>query len=341
MVLFCTPTAWGRVVFNISYDDSTDPDTLEAVVHIDSVKIGQDILGMSVSLKFDASVLAFTGDVSTKQGLINGWTSGHNALSNGDFLFSAAGLNSINSSGEVFRIKFAYLDSSRYSHWLTICSTQVNETQWIYYYPEVPELLAPGDDSTPVDGTPEFFWSYTAGPLGSYLLQCATDSTFDSNTIVFSTDTMSTIVDTFFVYQASERLPDGTYYWRVEAIDFLGRRSGFQTTPFSFTVQSLDVPEPPDLIPSQFILKQNYPNPFNPSTTIEFYLPHPSPAVFSIYNLLGETVKSVDLGLIAAGRHTIIWNGRDNNGRPVASGIYFYRLETSEGTQSRKMMLLK
>jgi len=89
------------------------------------------------------------------------------------------------------------------------------------------------------------------------------------------------------------------------------------------------------------LLQQNYPNPFNPETTISFELPKASTANLSIYNVKGQLVKTLLDGNLALGKHSLVWNGTDNNGRSVPSGLYFYRLTTEGKTETKKMMLMK
>jgi hypothetical protein len=94
-------------------------------------------------------------------------------------------------------------------------------------------------------------------------------------------------------------------------------------------------------LPERFALKQNHPNPFNPSTTISFNLPVEDRVRLEIYNIAGQKVKILLDETRQAGSHSIVWDGRDESGNPAASGIYFYRLETTDFTESKKMVLLK
>ncbi|MEW5922800.1 MAG: T9SS type A sorting domain-containing protein [Candidatus Zixiibacteriota bacterium] len=104
----------------------------------------------------------------------------------------------------------------------------------------------------------------------------------------------------------------------------------------------LDVTEPDnELLPAEFNLRANYPNPFNSCTVIEYSLPSKSPVTIAIYNLLGQKVRTLVKMEQAAGNYSIIWDGMDNIGEQVSSGIYFYRMETDQFTQTRKMILLK
>ena len=88
-------------------------------------------------------------------------------------------------------------------------------------------------------------------------------------------------------------------------------------------------------------LGQNHPNPFNPSTTIEYSIAREVPVVLGIYDATGRLVAQLDQGVRAAGAHRVVWDGRDGRGRPVASGVYVYRIEGASDVMPRKMVLLK
>lgn len=92
-----------------------------------------------------------------------------------------------------------------------------------------------------------------------------------------------------------------------------------------------------DQTPSRFGLSQNYPNPFNPETQIRYYLSGQTDVSLNIYNLLGEKVFTLYEGIQPEGVYTVQWNGRDEAGRNLASGIYFYRLMAGEHVEIRKM----
>ena len=88
-------------------------------------------------------------------------------------------------------------------------------------------------------------------------------------------------------------------------------------------------------------LSANYPNPFNPSTKISFTLARDMQARLEIYNLRGQKVKILNDAELSKGKHTVEWNGRDENNRRVSSGIYLYRLSTPDKSFVHKMMLMK
>jgi len=95
------------------------------------------------------------------------------------------------------------------------------------------------------------------------------------------------------------------------------------------------------LLPAEFSLEQNYPNPFNPTTSISFALPVQSNIDVAVYDMSGRKVATLYSGEKAAGSHTVSWNGTDESGLKVASGLYFYSLETNSFKQTRKMMMVK
>ncbi len=94
-------------------------------------------------------------------------------------------------------------------------------------------------------------------------------------------------------------------------------------------------------LPETFALLQNYPNPFNPSTKIAYQLPQTADVVLSIYNPLGQEIRTLVRLQQPGGNYLIEWDGRTRNGRPAASGVYLYRLRAGDFVQTRKMLLLR
>ncbi|HEX7401527.1 MAG TPA: T9SS type A sorting domain-containing protein, partial [candidate division Zixibacteria bacterium] len=114
--------------------------------------------------------------------------------------------------------------------------------------------------------------------------------------------------------------------------------------PKPSAVENEEIPN----VPHDFELYQNYPNPFNPTTTIHFTVHRPSSAVSSpfpttlkIYNILGQLVKTLVNEPKSTGEYQVVWAGKDERGNNLASGIYFYRLQIGEQTQTKRMLLLK
>ncbi len=93
--------------------------------------------------------------------------------------------------------------------------------------------------------------------------------------------------------------------------------------------------------PLTFAMAQNYPNPFNPTTTIGFELPEASMVSLSIYNSVGQLVRTLVNEAKTPGRHAVVWDGTDSAGRKATSGVYIYKITAGKFTMSRKLMLMK
>ncbi len=96
-----------------------------------------------------------------------------------------------------------------------------------------------------------------------------------------------------------------------------------------------------DAIPQEFNLLQNYPNPFNPETNITFALPRATQVTLTIYNVLGQKVRTLVNGFLEARVHTVRWDGKDDRGVAVPSGFYIYRLEAGDFTGAKRMLLIR
>jgi hypothetical protein len=94
-------------------------------------------------------------------------------------------------------------------------------------------------------------------------------------------------------------------------------------------------------IPIEKSLYANYPNPFNPTTTIGFSLPSAEYVTIRIYNAKGQRIRRLSSGIYRAGEHKVVWDGTDDSGGNVSSGIYFYRMTAGDFTSQRQMLLLK
>ena len=173
---------------------------------------------------------------------------------------------------------------------------------------------------------------------------------------------VSGILDSLGVPTGTDTLPSATY---------MELASGSKTAWFGFDVLSVDAgvgaghdywigiypegPIPQTLmwmdaiasvdddaqVPSTFALHQNYPNPFNPVTSIDFVLPSDGNVTLTVYNLLGQQVTTLVNDFRRAGTHTITWNGRNELGRDVSTGVYLYRIDAGDFSATKKMVLLK
>jgi hypothetical protein len=115
---------------------------------------------------------------------------------------------------------------------------------------------------------------------------------------------------------------------------------GFSSRPSGQIPTDIDNSDDSPL-PLVFNLKPNYPNPFNPTTAIDYSIPKHGHVSLAVFNIIGQRVKTIVDGDQSAGNYTVYWDGKDEFGQPVASGIYIYRLSAENESKTRKMVLLK
>ncbi|MFC1682605.1 choice-of-anchor D domain-containing protein [Candidatus Zixiibacteriota bacterium] len=126
-------------------------------------------------------------------------------------------------------------------------------------------------------------------------------------------------------------LPGTTYFYWLEQIDETG----------TSTFHGPAIADLSGLVPATYQLSQNYPNPFNPETAIRYALPRDEKVTLAIFNIRGQRVKTLVDEPVRAGHHKILWRGRDEADRPVASGIYFVQMQAGDFRQIRKLALIK
>ncbi|MCX6133932.1 MAG: T9SS type A sorting domain-containing protein [Ignavibacteriales bacterium] len=107
------------------------------------------------------------------------------------------------------------------------------------------------------------------------------------------------------------------------------------------SVSGLVSVEPHASVPNTFELQQNYPNPFNPTTTIRYSVPVQGRVRLRVFDLIGREVAALVDEDEVSGNYVVDWHGTDNFGSPLASGVYFYKLEGSGRQVTKKMLLLK
>jgi transposase-like protein len=199
--------------------------------------------------------------------------------------------------------------------------------------PTAPTLVSPADGATGVPTNPTLSWNASAGAT-TYRLQLSTDSTFAST--VFDDSTL-----TGTSKQVGPLASNTRYFWRVSAKN-AGGISPFSAARRFTTAAPSSVERVGSEVPAAFELNQNYPNPFNPTTTIRYGLPARSVVRLVIYNLLGQVVSELVNGEKDMGYHEVHWQAQSS------SGMYFYRLETTQiddpskrFVEVRKMVLLR
>ncbi|RMH87451.1 MAG: T9SS C-terminal target domain-containing protein, partial [Calditrichaeota bacterium] len=150
--------------------------------------------------------------------------------------------------------------------------------------------------------------------------------------------TVAAITDTMWEFSGALE-PETRYSWTVLVADSLVSVSSPDTFHF-VTPPAMGISREPEL-PRSYALYPNFPNPFNPETVIRYDLPRPGRVVLRIYNLLGQPVRTLVDGPQAAGRYRRRWDGRDDAGRRVASGVYVLYFQAGDFRKAGKLVLLR
>ncbi len=122
-----------------------------------------------------------------------------------------------------------------------------------------------------------------------------------------------------------------TYYYRVADVDAGGNE----------TLHEAIVVTTPKLRPTEFAMSQNYPNPFNPATTIQFALKEQTLVTIKVHNTIGQLVCTLVDEQLDADYHSVSWDGVNDSGEQVVSGVYFYTMQAGDYSAQKKMTLLK
>lgn len=202
------------------------------------------------------------------------------------------------------------------------------------------KLLSPVAGDTVRNDSLIFIWnnSFDPNPTDtiSYTLL------YDTTKMFTHTIKIENISDTTYTF--TDSLADSTlYFWTVVATD----NDSFTTSSSdTFYLLVLYIPTSVDefgrsIIPKEYALKQNFPNPFNPDTKIQYQLTKSSMVTIEIFNMLGQKVATLVKERKPAGYYVINWNGKDDLGRNVSSGVYLYQLRTKEFIKVRKLLLLR
>ena len=139
-----------------------------------------------------------------------------------------------------------------------------------------------------------------------------------------------------FTFSAVHELDDGT-----SALIGGVTTTVAKDTAITLSISYLGLADREADLPTEFALSQNYPNPFNPSTTIRYALPGDANVRLRVYDIAGRLVKTLIQGTQNAGYYYVMWDGTDNTGKAIASGIYIYELVAGDFRQVNKMMFLK
>jgi hypothetical protein len=229
-------------------------------------------------------------------------------------------------------ITFDGLSIGKLYYWRVKVESAVGVSIWSNIYnfrtttplPLKPQLIS----ATPTYTTraDHFTFKWHSVPYADqYKIQTSEDSTFAT---VFKQYTTTDTIRGISGHSAGK-----LYYWRVQGIGFSG--AGPWSDVWSFTATAAAVKEGEE-IPTEYSISQNYPNPFNPATKIKFALPKTSRTKIIIYDFLGRKIRTLINKEMGAGYHEININASN-----LPSGIYFYKIQSGEFNQTKKMTLMK
>lgn len=250
--------------------------------------------------------------------------SGPPLRSNGTYRINLSGIN----PGSIVRFFIEAIDSSGNRIYIPRDTTQtfsfVFGTKTLFPVGgrlAPPTLAYPPQGFVTTDTAVMLVW-HSVSEAQFYRLQVSAESSF-TTTIIDDSSLLSTTREIIGL------LYNRLYFWRVRAHNVNGLSSW--STVWSFSVS----------LPVSFALWQNYPNPFNNSTTIRFDSPVPLSGAVTIFNILGQKIKTLYTGSFRAGQNTFSWDGTNESGLRVSTGVYFYSLRTSVFFDVKKMMLLR
>jgi photosystem II stability/assembly factor-like uncharacterized protein len=210
--------------------------------------------------------------------------------------------------------------------------SQVRRFTTIVQLPAAVQLLTPAHGAVLSADTVRCLWRSSAPAVQRYWFEWAADSLMQSA----ARDTSFAANDTTITLR--QLAPNQAYWWRVKARNIAGWGEFSEKRKFTVIVSSV---ASRNETPRAFHLAQNYPNPARPGTEIRFQLPRPSSVSLKIFNALGEEIRALVDAPFEAGSHRALWDGKDNNGKLVASGVYLYQLRAGEFAQVRKMSLIR
>jgi hypothetical protein len=317
-------TAWARMYVKCIYGE-----TAVAVDDLGKVYVtgGSGIPSTDcdyVTIKYYAN-----GDIA--------WVKWYDGLGNWDDIAYAI---AVDDSGNVYVTGRSY-GSGTYSDYATIKYYPNGDTAWVRRYDglgndrdEATDITVDGSGNVYVTGQSqqrsmhpypnEDYATVKYDPNGNELWVKRYNGPGDSSDVA----TAIAIDASVTVYVTGRSVGSGTYY------DYATIKYVQSATAVKDETGSREKP-------SEFVLSQNYPNPFNETTKIEFTLTKSGFVTLNIYDLLGRKVRTLVYEHLSSGCKSVFWDGKNDSGNDVASGIYFYQLRVADFSETKKLVLLK
>jgi hypothetical protein len=332
---------------NIYDTQITIPDTsatisgfVDVPVYIDAIRSSDMVYSVQGTFSYNANILTIV-DVLTEGTIGIGWAYAAQIEEN-EIIFAGAGASGTRAAGKIATLRFlvnaGVNNGARGS--VTFNDVLLNEgrpvalvqagsvTANVSEIPPMPELISPTEGAGVPPEAANFLWTRSIGTQ-NYHIQIDTGNDFSAPVV-----DNENVADTLFTAPILNDLT--TYFWRVRAGNVLGISDWSAVWSFQTTVNNIEQVHS-NVIPTDFKLGQNYPNPFNPVTNIEFSIPKSAPVQLEIYNALGKRIDVlVDNSILSAGTYRVQWNAAR-----AASGVYYYRLQASDFSMVKRMLLIQ
>jgi len=313
----------------VLYYDSTDPSSgnFLGIVQASVSNLTGNTLGTAIECTFDFVLPTFSSSTAYSFQILFGFYSD----------YYGAGLGGQRDT--------SYID------WAVFTNTNSNYSDWFEYLKGVSDAPLPVTLSSFnvsfVNGKPTLYWTtqsetnnagwiiyrtYGADPVENGFVQLNLSEIPGQGTTSEPTDYV--FVDEYPIFE------NQTYWYLLESVCTDGVIETYPLVHITIPQGGTDPGTPH--ADSNYGLKQNFPNPFNPDTKINYILNEDSPVELIIYNLKGEKIKTVYNGYVEADMvQSAYWDGTDENGKTVATGVYLYRLRTNKTDYMKRMLLMK
>lgn len=187
---------------------------------------------------------------------------------------------------------------------------------------------------------PNLSWNASASATSYKIYRCVTNATQSCQYEFIDSSTNTTYTDVMIVIRSSGQ-SDDTFHWQVSAVNSEGESARSNTVSTIGEQEIFKQASDSEVVPEKFALHQNYPNPFNPSTEIRYELPDNSQVTLSIFNLVGQKVRTLVEEAQSPGYYNILWDGKNDIGAQVTSGVYLYKIIATTENDGKQFISVK
>ncbi len=230
------------------------------------------------------------------------------------------------------------------SSWPPTTSNSINSNEEFYIDPTLPVELSAFDAVATAEDFVNINWTVQSETnISGYFIIRGLENNIDSALMIPAfINATNSAQEHSYTFTDREVTTNNIYYYWLQSVEF-----SLETELFGPTMVKVGNPTGGETIPVAFgnQLIGNYPNPFNPSTSVSFSVANPGPVTINIFNIKGQLVKNLYNSNVSANminqRIDVLWHGKDNNGKEVASGVYYTKMKSGNFVEFKKMLLMK